>query len=284
MPDETALPTTPPPAPEPRGPIQSVGGLIEAAGKLRDGLLVLASAVYLLGYLSWTFYAVTYRIGLIPALDAQYFTAGIVPAVVFISFYAAVRLLVFLSRWSGRPRTRRQVRLGRVLAGLANVALLLGMIRITRARQLEWLEPLGFAVIVIVYVSTRFFIESRKGALLQFLAVFPLWGFAILGSLWLKQAYFVRWFPTLPHELGGPSPRCVQLDVVMDQVSPITLGMLSPGGARPMTADVVRTQEVYLLFDGSEFVLIKKGPEAVYFNDPVYRIRKSAVEGMFPCE
>jgi len=77
--------------------------LINRLGELRDGLLLLAGFVYLLGYTSWANYALTTRIGLVPVLDAQYFAAGIVPALILLLFILSVRMLRAFQRWLKRP-------------------------------------------------------------------------------------------------------------------------------------------------------------------------------------
>lgn len=56
-------------------------------GHLRDGFLVGAGALYLLGYLVWTGYAARYGLGLLPALEPQYLLAGLIPALVLCLVY-----------------------------------------------------------------------------------------------------------------------------------------------------------------------------------------------------
>ena len=68
----------PPAPPAPKSKLE----LFKRLGEIRDSLLVLASALYFLGYLSWAFYAWEHKLGLLPVLDAQYFAAGVFPAVI----------------------------------------------------------------------------------------------------------------------------------------------------------------------------------------------------------
>jgi|GEM_PF-5401341 len=60
-------------------------------GELRDALLVGAGIVYILGYVTWSISAYSLGLGLLPALEAQYFMAGIAPAVIL----GIVLLLLF---------------------------------------------------------------------------------------------------------------------------------------------------------------------------------------------
>lgn len=80
-------------------------------GALRDGLLVLASILYGLGYLVWSVHAWEQDLGLLPALDAQYFVAGVFPALVFLAAFYAYRLITraveqLLDWLYSEPRTR----------------------------------------------------------------------------------------------------------------------------------------------------------------------------------
>lgn len=56
--------------------------LLKPIGDLRDGLLVTATILYITGYLVWSFNAWQNNLGLLPALDAQYFVAGLVPVLI----------------------------------------------------------------------------------------------------------------------------------------------------------------------------------------------------------
>jgi hypothetical protein len=49
------------------------------ASKLRDFGLVVIAGTYALGFIIWSFHAVTYNLGLLPIIDSQYFIAGILP-------------------------------------------------------------------------------------------------------------------------------------------------------------------------------------------------------------
>src|SRR5438105_4559166 len=65
------------PSPITRGMIRA----LKQFGQARDGMLVLVAGVYILGFLSWAIYSVQENIGFIRIFDAQYFVAGILPAI-----------------------------------------------------------------------------------------------------------------------------------------------------------------------------------------------------------
>jgi hypothetical protein len=56
--------------------------LLGTIGGLRDAMLVGAGTMYILGYMTWSTSAYVQGLGLLPAVDAQYFMAGIVPAAI----------------------------------------------------------------------------------------------------------------------------------------------------------------------------------------------------------
>src|SRR5437763_15390896 len=55
--------------------------LLKAIGEARDGMLVLIACVYIFGFFSWAIYSLQANIGFIRIFDAQYFVAGILPAI-----------------------------------------------------------------------------------------------------------------------------------------------------------------------------------------------------------
>lgn len=64
---------------------------LKQIGELRDGFLVGVVIVYILGYIVWAFNAWQNNLGLLPAIDFQYFIAGIVPTVLLLTLYIAIR-------------------------------------------------------------------------------------------------------------------------------------------------------------------------------------------------
>jgi hypothetical protein len=54
---------------------------------LRDGLLVVVPLLYVVGYLVWSFSAWQNHLGLLPALDPQYFVAGLAPVIIVLIAY-----------------------------------------------------------------------------------------------------------------------------------------------------------------------------------------------------
>ena len=77
---------------------------LDESSKIRDRAIIFAGAVYILGFGVRGFWSWMYNLGLISAIDEQYFVAGIIPAFIlgaagavslFIKQYARVAWMVF---------------------------------------------------------------------------------------------------------------------------------------------------------------------------------------------
>ena len=67
-----------------------IGTWLKVAKRFRDGFLVTAGVFYLFGYIVWAINAHRNDMGLLPALEFQYFIAGIAPVLIVLSLYFAV--------------------------------------------------------------------------------------------------------------------------------------------------------------------------------------------------
>ncbi len=253
--------------------------LVRRIGVLRDGLIVLATGIYLLGYASWALYAWTNGLGPIPALDAQYFAAGMFPSLVIAISFLGVRILIEIARRFSSDLTVGQKRAGKVFGqigmGLMFAGVIAHLLRLEgRMRSLEYL-PYGAAVFIY---AAAFLSRDKRDKFLRWLGLGALWFFLFIGSLLLFAQYVVGWFPHVPQEFGGPSPRLVEFDLKTEELSRPTAEQLLPEG-QPGEAKGTRRS---LLFDGGDLVLIKREPGPVSASNPAHRLRKSAVTGVFP--
>jgi hypothetical protein len=257
---------------------------MKALGERRDGLLLAAGALYLLGYLSWAWYGVANGIGFIPVLDAQYFAAGVVPAVLICLFLVGVRILRAINGWLKYPPTRLQTRVAKFLTVCAVVGIVFfGALSFVLRSKPRWLTWIMILAAVFIYVAALF--ERSRGAkFLQVVMIVALRVYLFLGLL-LWGIYVERLMPVVPTEWGGARARCVQLDVDSAQISPETrrrffgeIGALSGQG-------VLRSVSVNLIFDGNDyFFLLEHAGRPSAKSNPVFRLRKDAVKGVFPCK
>ena len=211
-------------------------------GNLRDALLVGAGTVYILGYLTWSISAYAHGLGLLPALEAQYFMAGVVPAiilgVVLLLLYKLATVNDFFRRLFGPDKVILKGAFRYVAYGCLAIAILAFTLEVSWREG--WLEtrilgPSGVilynAVLPVSMMSAPYLLRY-KGLKAQvsapkFQLVYAAALMAGLG-LWGYGAYFEN----LPQEFGGIGSRCAYLDVRSDQVSPDTLADLTEPSER----------------------------------------------------
>lgn len=258
--------------------------LVKRVGELRDGLLLLAGVLYLLGYLSWALYALETGIGLVPVLDSQYFAAGIVPALIVVLFVLSVRLLRSFQKWLKRPLPDKYRPVPRMLwaCGVFFILVFGALKLILRKSSPDWLFLL-VVFYVIFMLAAAFFSRAKGDRFFQWFGLFALWFYIILGAVWLFLGYNLKIFPYLPSELGGPKPRCAQLDVDVALLSPETRAQLFGSAIASATPSVFRSAPLYLVFDGTEYVLLSERSEPASSTNRVYRLRKDSVKAIFPC-
>jgi hypothetical protein len=247
-------------------------------GALRDGLIAAGTIVYLLGYLSWAFYAWTHELGVIPALDAQYFLAGLYPFAVLVAFYFLARGLIWLFGWLSTDLSPGQKKLGWTLQTFGAVLLFVGMFgsNAMPAEWAQWATISAFAGGGVMTVAA-FFSRQEGDRRFQKFQLGLMWFGSVLGTVFLINIYLASWFPQLPHEWGGPSPRLVQFDLDTTQLSKTSRPVLLPDAAAAETAGIHRSRDLHLIFDGSDFVLVKTAPDS-----SAYKIQKRAIGGVFP--
>ena len=267
----------------PAAPQRKTELLVRRLGELRDGLLLLAGVLYLLGYASWALYALDAGIGLVPVLDSQYFAAGIVPAVILLLFVLSVRLLRNFQEWLKRPLPERyrMVHLALWWSGFVLILIFFALKLVLKGSPgwLSWFLP-GYMVFMLV---AAFFGRGKEHRVLHGLGLFLIWTYTILGALWLILGYNLKIFPQLPSELGGPKPRCAQLDIDASQLSPESRAQLLGNLPLGNNSSVFRSVPLYLIFDGSEYMLLSERAEPASPTNTVYRLRKDAVKAVFPC-
>ena len=118
----------------------------------------------------------------------------------------------------------------------------------------------------------------------------------LLSGLGGMHTYFFHLFPRLSQEFGGPSPRCAQLDISTELLSPASRNLLFPADSRKLLlakstgtfdSGVHRTREIGIVLDLSRFI-IAAVPYAANGSSgqgqPVYvRLKEDVVRNSFPC-
>jgi hypothetical protein len=260
---------------------------VKRIGGYRDVILVLASLVYLLGYLSWAFYAAQNDLGLVPALDTQYLIAGVLPTIILAVGVALALLQLRFSKWSSTnpspTRYRWGARLSVAAAGLVGGGFFIGYFLNGTAESIA----AGVAVVGVYALMAGSLLQGSRGdKLLRVFGLIALWVVVVLIPLVMLLAYFEKVFPYVPAAVGGPSPRCVVVDLATQELSSNTLASLLPqdsvtSSLLSTSAGVRHTRPLELLFASSEFAMLRvkdQGPRG-----SVYSIAKHAIQALAPC-
>ena len=174
-------------------------GMLTILGSIRDGLLVVVGMAYVLGFLTISYYAHQHDLGLLPLLDAQYFLAGLLPA-----------LLIALAVWYWRalPRLTLAIRkagwrtfaLALILATLLFLALPLWMFGVGDKSASLWLVPVAYLAPLLLLTTVFAIVPHSESSRRQrlFLTVMLFLLCAAFLTIYLDVG-----FPKLPEAIGG---------------------------------------------------------------------------------
>jgi hypothetical protein len=211
-------------------------------GELRDAALFIATVIYVLGYSAWAIYSANRGLGVLPPLEGQYFLAGIVPLVLLLTGTWVFRAITPAPSNSHR---KRALSWGKWLILLGGIV---GMVAAVMA-------PLWIAVVATLVTFFGLALTIRSGETREML-----WPFRFLVALSLigsANLYAVIMFPLIPRELDGPSPSCVQVDVVRSSVASATAEQLGLA-AVPSPDLAVRSAPLWLYFDGGGLLVVSR--------------------------
>lgn len=273
--------------------------VLQQLGRLRDGLLVVATVDYVLGYGVWSLNAWDLGLGLLPALDAQYFVTGLVPI-------SILSLVVALHHGSKILRQRVTLSLTSNARGV--------LLALRKGIFITW-----FGAFVCCLLATngyadsigldRTLLASGSGALflITFFFLPPVrrtpfgrndifdqilghsfWSSArflrsyrrlltgaVLVSLLLVGTWVcVRIVERIPQALGGLEKRCATLDVSYDGLSRAMSQVLTLAEGN-QSDKVVHTTSLQILFVGTEFVVFRLGSKG----SPV-QLKKDSVKSI----
>ncbi len=259
-------------------------GFLQQIGVARDGLLVTASALYLLGYLVWSIHAAINHLGLLPAIDSQYFAAGIIPFLIITVTYPLVKgiekirqVLLTWYKQDSKSKSRLTVR---VAFGLYFLALIIVFLAKVFGVVLPtiWIYVTSPSLLFIDFVFDP---DDRYMQLLGSIYTYtiPLF-FAVFAILF----YVLALYPIIPQELGGVRPRCAYLDIAPDQLSAEVREVIFPNlsGA---SSQIARSSEVYVLFSGNDFILVTPVAGQTKPNaGQVYEIRRDSLQVITWCD
>lgn len=236
-----------------------VESLAQRLTRIRDVLLIAAGALYILGYGTWSLFAWHLRIGPVPALDAQYFVAGVPIALIYVVVTAALLvtlrfvLRILPNTFARVPPSAQRgctILLSLVLLACGAFLLLHSLRREHRSVINTIIFWIGWLVVVI-HAAHGLKSTTRLRKVLLTVAIYLSFGWLTFSA--------TGWFVTdgyalIPQALGGGRPRPALLDVRTDAISiqlAQTLGCdLSSGQA------VLRTRIVWVLSSGTDQIIL----------------------------
>lgn len=265
---------------EPSSDLQT---FVEILPKWRDATLVLAGLAYVLGYLSWAIYASEHGWGLAPVLDAQYFAAGVLPALIVISACFLGWWLRWLSQWVRKPVSSRGATIKSILETTGSLSVAVGFVFILLQRGARVGAGLVVSGVVALIVSS-FFSRKKMDSWYHRFVLALAWVQLPLIGLSAFLFYIAKIFPGLPQPLGGPRAQCVQLDLDVSKVSAATLQLLAPDwpAAHNGQSGVARSRNLYLVLQSNEFLFVQTSRETSSTTNQPFRIRSSEVTSVIP--
>ncbi len=251
---------------------------LQNIAQIRDPILVFSIVSYASGYLIWSFHMWQGGIGFVPALDPQYFIAGILPTVLLLLVLIAVtKGRKFTSSFCGKlaPDATGKWRKARnsakiVFYSCVVIWLIAGVFysgekisELTMFIIQVICMPLG--VFMVLLVPDMFISQRRNDAFTRLLRKFDaiyrkslsyylLISFAILAVV----LYSLLLYPQIPQELGGIKPKPALLELRSATFSDQLLEQLSETS---VNSEIVRTVEVDILFYSSNRLVVRQTNE-----------------------
>lgn len=261
---------------------------IKEIGQLRDGFLVGTAVVYLAGYLVWSVNAWFYNLGHLPALEAQYFLAGVPALLITWLTYLVFRMFGAQFLEALDEQKKQRWRLG--AAGLGVIFMLvevpLGVLsvqwawfyekfpRFAAVASFTWVlvGVMMFACFAIAWAIWRHH-PDFPGEVFQEISrpvpavvrqwfgrhhdqVFRIFVAYVFASVSLL-IYVVVLYPFVPQEIGGLRPKCAILDLVTEELSKPLVKQIAPAGATLGKTAIVRSKPLEVFYHSDERFLVK---------------------------
>jgi hypothetical protein len=282
--------------------------------ELREGLIAMAGITYIVGYLVWSYQAWNNGLGLLPAIQAQYFVAGLVPLLIlflaWLTIKGALRIRRKYIRWFEKdweqikPMTQPPTPTAALKLRLAQaifISMLITMVGWLVALYLSddssgidswWVRIFFIWLVLFLFspISRRFSpIRSRSkllsnisqpGALDALLSQYQTLAIVVSGILYALIGillYVLVLYPNIPQEFGGVQPRNAYLDITLDSASSETLKEIAPEVTPAADSMLVRSEMVDVYFVGSQTLLVKAHGQKGR-DTPTYEIQRDVIK------
>lgn len=254
----------------------------------------MAGATYVLGYLVWSVNAWANNLGMLPALETQYFVAGIIPmlilALAILAFRGERRFRRWYLKWLSPAEIRRLKWKRRLFKAIDGSIVVTIVIFVVLAILADWIPILKQ---IIVYLALFLcililFLPAHKGirrwTSLIFYAYQRLLVVMTIGLLSFLAVFLYAFvaYPNIPQEFGGLRPRCAYLDISQNQIAKETLVQIVPNDVLYSNKQVVQSNRVDVYFSGRDSILIKPhGQEAI---KSTFEIKQDAIMAVTWCD
>jgi hypothetical protein len=264
-----------------------------ALGKLRDGLLLLAGGIYLLGYLSWATFAGNRHLGFVPVVDAQYFAAGIFPTVILFMTCLIIWSLQQFARKSPRPGSaaRQHIsekfeRVSIISGGFFAITVFLSKIVFRLSPNSDYaptaaalvcvsLMVASLSALISTFLGTKDEDIKERRSYLNYSSII-----IVFIAIAMFVTYATEFFQYVPQSFGGPSLEPVQLDVNVSNLSSNSLMVIAPA-QKTATNGVVRSQTLYLVLQNGGYILLQTNSDWSQ-GSQIFKIKNETVQGIFP--
>jgi hypothetical protein len=268
------------------------GDCLKELGSLRDGFLVTAALFYFFGYIVWAINAYRNDLGLLPALEFQYFIAGALPVVIILLLYSIVAGSKWVTKkvreWIGPNPTGAKLSLCLVMFVLGLTAWALILIASTEwfkavfSNALQnWLVMISVVIVVVssLFVAPLEAVMTNVGIVILLLRLYAYLyvGLVLAAVAVLAFIYCVELYPKIPQEFGGARPYYACLDLVKAQMSTETIEGLLSIDANKSPEPVMRSVRLEVLFAGSDMILVRS-------RGKVYKIARNTIQAVAMCD
>lgn len=261
--------------------------VLEAVQKF--GLLIL-SCIYALGYVAWAYHARRYNLGPLPALQTQYLTAGLAPALIIGVTVFCIGITSRILRMVGglflpdaSPYRKHLSKAAVGLYWLAWTTLIFLLAVNTRhslsagafCLALSCFHIAASGTILALRLHDKTFSASMRLDFTDWPVVLALP--VVVGAL-ILYVYVAFAFRNMPQEYGGARPRIAQLEVSRDSLSHARLKALFLPDAAGGYDKIVVSRSLYVFFAGSQSLLVK--PYARWTSNRAYEVETSTIKGI----
>lgn len=286
---------------------------------IRDGVLVVASILYVFGYFAWSIYAYQNNLGLLPILESQYLIAGIVPALIVLLLCSVIRGIIRFrqrtQRWLAQAEAEWELTLRDTLVAIFHLSFFVFFVSgvfasfetalsIQAERVVHYsayamalfaffLPPLPSdkdkVTVGRIFREIASIIRMDGGPGHAFRKLMNAYStILVMFVVFLLSVAALRYFvetvyPSIPQEFGGSQPRCARLDVTVTQLSPETCEAILPTSSVHSENQVAQTIDMNVFFAGSEFMLVRPLTQRHGPEPEVHEIRRSVIQAVTWC-